>query len=523
MASGKRFQHGSRRARGVSAYFKAAGRRKLVLMAPVLVFAVATAVALTELPKLYESTAVVAQTGKNAQDDLPTRLIELRKQLTSRDVIESLIGNRDQNETIDELSLVQTRITLRASPAREPGVFEVSYRATDPKRAQTMLTGLVDRLIATNRNAGGASDSTVEPLRKRAASISAQLHELEMRDPRLLAASGEMPFASSSQPTRNSQPSPDAMRADQMTIASLKDQQYKFEQELADLERRIALQRQLVEHQEKGSPLRNNPTYAVLIGKRTELQGQRDTLINRQELTDKHPRVLGINDQIAAINRQIDELRRQDAAVASQSPEARELASLEAERHRLTIELEVAGRELARRSTNAAIQLSPKAQPQREATAPKLLAEYVALIRNYQQVANELQNAEARVPRNDSVDVAELRMIEPPSLSEHPVAVNRVLLIAVAATAGLALGAVFAVFAESRRLNSLEDARDVEYYTRLPLLASIPKTITVGERRRRWWRAKLKFAISAAASAVVTVALAKVFVLADIFALITSK
>ena len=523
MARDKRFQYGSRRTQRISAYFKAARRRKLVLLAPVLVFVIATAVALTRLPKLYESTVVLAQTGKNAQGDLPTRLIQLRKQLTSRDVIQPSIGNRDQNETVDELSQVQTRIALRADPAREPGVFEVSYRATDPKTAQITLTGLVDRVVAINRNGVGTSDSTVESLRKRAADMSVQLHELEIREPRLLAVSGEMAVGSYSQPPRNSQASPDAMRADQMTIESLKDQQYKFQQQLADIDRRIAAQRQLVEQQEKGSPLRDNPTYAVLIAKRTELQGQRDTLINRQELTDKHPRVLAINDQIAAINRQIDELRKQDTTVASQSPEARELASLEAERHRLTIELEVTGREFARRSTNSQIQVAPKTQPQREAAAPKLLAEYAGLKRNYQQVASELQNAEARLPRKDAVDIAELRVMEPPSLPEYPVTVNRAMLIALAATAGLALGAVFAVFAESRRLNSLEDARDVEYYTRLPLLASIPKTITVGERRRRWWRAKLRFAMGAAASVVATVALVKIFVLADVFALITTK
>src|SRR5205807_2550505 len=215
--------------------------------------------------------------------------------------------------------------------------------------------------------------------------------------------------------------------------------------------------------------------------------------------------------------------RKQGAAVVSQSPEARELASLEAERHRLKIELEVTGRELARRSANTPIQLAPKAQPQREAAAPKLLAEYAGLKWNYQQVAAELQNSEARLSRKDGVDIAELRMIEPPSLPEHPATVSRAGLIAIAATAGLALGAVFAGFAESRRVNSLEDARDVEYYTRLPLLGSIPKTITVGERRRRWWRAKVRFLMGTAASVVATVALVKIFVLADIFALITYK
>ena len=518
MARDKRFHNGSRRKRGLSAYFKAARRRKLLLLAPALVLAVATSIALTELPKFYESTAVLEQRGENGQVDPANRLIELRKQLTSRKMIEALSGSLQYNLIADDVSHIENRITVKTDVTREPNVFEVSYRATDSKTAQITLSRLVDHVVAVNRDQDGTSGSTVETLRKSASEISNQLHELEMRDSRLL---GDVSVASSSQQSRNSQPSADTIRADQMTIESLKDQQYKFQQELADIERRVATQRQLVEQQEKASPLHDNPTYAVLIARRTELQGQRDTLINRQDLTDKHPRVLAINDQIAAINRQVDELRKQGAAVASQSPEARELATLEAERHRLKIELEVTGRELARRSTP--IQPAPKAQPQREAVAPKLLAEYAGLKRNYQQVAGELQNAEARLPRKNGDDVAELRMIEPPSLPEHPVTANRAWLIAIAATAGLALGAVFAVFSESRRMNSLEDARDVEYYTRLPLLASIPKTITVGERRRRWWRAKARLMMGTAASVVATAALAKIFVIVNIFALITGK
>ena len=521
MARDKRFHNGSRRKRALSAYFKAARRRKLLLLAPALVLAVATSIAFTELPKFYESTAVVEQRGENGQVNPANRLVELRKQLTSRKMIEALSGSLQHSGIAEDPSHIETRITVKTDAAREPDVFEVSYRATDPKSAQITLAGLVDLIIAADRDQDGTSGSTVETLRRRASEISDQLHELEMRDSRLLVASGDVSVASSPQPSRNSQPSADTIRADQMTIESLKDQQYKFQQELADIERRVATQRQLVEQQEKASPLHDNPTYAVLIARRTELQGQRDTLINRQDLTDKHPRVLAINDQIAAINRQIDELRKQGAAVASQSPEARELASLEAERHRLKIELEVTGRELARRS--APIQPAPKAQPQREAVAPKLLAEYAGLKRNYQQVAGELQNAQARLPRKNGDDIAELRMIEPPSLPEHPVTANHAWLIAVAATAGLALGAVFAVFSESRRMNSLEDARDVEYYTRLPLLASIPKTITVGERRRRWWRAKMRLVMGVAASVVATVGLAKIFVIVNIFALITGK
>ena len=142
----------------------------------------------------------------------------------------------------------------------------------------------------------------------------------------------------------------------------------------------------MVEQQKKGSNLRDNPTYAALIARRTELEGQRDTLINRQELTEKHPRVAAIIDQIAAINRQIDELRQQDSQQANQSPEGRELRSLESERNRLKLELEITNRELARRSTVATtVAPTPAPAPSRDSAASPAAQAYFGLKRSYEE------------------------------------------------------------------------------------------------------------------------------------------
>jgi hypothetical protein len=310
-----------------------------------------------------------------------------------------------------------------------------------------------------------------------------------------------------------------------MTIESLKDQQYKIQQQLADLDGRITTQRQIVEQQKKGFTLRDNPTYAVLIAKRAELQGQRDTLINRQELTDKHPRVLAINDQVAAIDRQIEQLRQQDAALVSQTPEARELATIQSERNRLKIELEVAGRELTRRSASLPLTAaSPGYSPSRRDTAgSKLVEKYLGLKRGYTEITTELQVAEAKRQGASDTAGAQLRVVEPANFPEQPISLNRPLLISIAAGVGLALGAVFVLLAESRRFNSLQDAGDVEYYTRLPLLAAIPRSTSVSERRSAWWRAKARLVFATAVSVVATFALTKIFIASGIFAQIANK
>ncbi len=521
----------SRRPRSLADYCRAARRRKLTLIIPTLVLAIATAITLRDLPNLYESTVRMRLTSlrTNGASDVSLHLHEFREFLTSPEILATLIGvNRLSAESSESvISRMRGRIAVEpdAKGEAQPGVFTLSYRATDPETARRTTDEMADRLVTLSCKEPSSALSEVEVVRKRAADLAIQLSQLEHKDPWLTGVRSDLSVATPSLSSRSPQPSPEAIRAQQMTIDSLKDQQYKIHQQLADVDRRITAQRQIVEQQRKGPTLRDNPTYAVLIAKRTELQGQRDTLINRQELTDKHPRVLAINDQIAAINRQIEELRQQDTALVSQSPEARELTALESERNRLNIDLEVTGRELARRSANGLVQAATTepSPARRSAAASKLAEQYLGLKRSYQEATSDLQNAEARFQRTDGMGLAQLRVLEPATLPVRPVLPNRTLLVSMAAAVGLALGAVFAFFAESRRFKSLRYATDVEYYTRLPLLAAIPRTATVSERRRASWRAAARLAVASAASVVATFALTKIFIAADIFALIIKK
>ncbi len=519
----------SRRSRNLADYCRAGLRHKLLLLSPVLVLATAAGASLATLPNLYKSTAIVGVANpKSGESDLAGRLSGFRQQVTSNDVLEGILAKHISPDQSPENSAAQIRQRISVNAVPESGSLALSFRAADPEIARRVTSELASLLMAnsvqTSHRTQSSSSAELEPLHQRATDISSRLRELEADYPRL-SVETEHPVIASAQPARTTQPSAEIALAQQMTIEGLKDQQYKFQQQLADVERRLIEQRQIVEQQSKGSALRDNPTYAVLITKRTELQGQRDTLINRQGLTDKHPRVLAINDQIEAINRQIEELRRQDVALVGQSPEARELASLSSERNRLKIELEVTAREIARRSSIQSISPAPAPQSapsRRDTGTSKLAQEYLALTRNQKEVAVQIQDLEARSAKESGTTV-QLKLEQPADLPLRPITPNRPLVLAVAGFLGLAIGAVFVLFAESTRFNSLEDARDVEYYTRLPLLATIPKTTTAHERRVALWRKNARIFLGSAAAVVLAFALARVFIAADMFSLITKK
>src|ERR1041384_4116256 len=388
----------SRRTLSLTDYYRAALRHKLLLVLPGLVLAIAVCISRSKLPELYKSTALISTTNsKIGESDLAALLTDIRHPVNSPEPVEAVSIRPAPRGALTPAAdpRIAQRISVESAPSSDS--IAVSFRAEDPEAARIGADVLARRvishsLVARSVEAQTAPDSTLDALRKRAAEISARISELEEREPRL-SVDTDYSQAPSAQAARTPQPSAEFIRAQEMTIEGLKDQQYKFQQELTEVERRIAEQRQIVEQQSKGSSLRDNPTYAVLIAKRTELQGQRDTLINRQELTEKHTRTLAINDQIAAINRQIEELRQQEASTGSQTPEARELATLESDRNRLKLDLEVIGRDLARRSVSVAAPSGPQAAPpvRRNAVNPRRSDEYLALIRAYEEASDELR------------------------------------------------------------------------------------------------------------------------------------
>jgi hypothetical protein len=525
-----------------------------VIIIPAIIVVVASAIAIKQLPNLYESSARVIiepAAGGASPLDPSRRLGALRQQITNRARLEELISKhnlypalKNSGATADEI-VNRMRSDIRIEPdSKDAGPaygFTISYRADDGVTAQKLTAELAGLLVADGSAKSPQSQSPDETavLGQRASELAAQLREQETARPWLLNLKEEAfagpayispPYVSPPvAPTRTPAAVPaDTSRAQQLLVEGYRDKLYALQQQMADVDQRLVEQRRIVEQQKKGGGIAANPTYAILLGKRAELQGQRDNLINRQELTDKHPRVLLITDQIAAIDRQLADLRQQEAATTTQSPEARELRALESERNRIRIELEVTNRAIARQAASPQLAARPP-QPaaptvsgQREGLYGRLAQEYFSIKRAHKEAVAAVERAEARRQPADSRPEA-VRVLEQanlPSVPSHP---DRGLLHLIALAAGLALGACFAAVAESRRSRSLHDSADVERYTNLPMLVAIPKTVTPDERLRSSRRARLRFVIATAAVAVAIFALTKFFVVSNLFALIGEK
>ena len=548
---------GARRPRSFNEYLRAASRRKGLVVATAAIFAVAAWIALQRHPRLYEASAVIeisavsAKTGETS--DVSTRMGTLRERFMSLSRLEALaqepgiseLLRRHERTKQDFAADLQSRLRITSLGA---GLVRITSCASDPAIAAAVANQIADGIraegstpptgpyaapdttpfadakLAVKSSPGAtARSSDTDSLRQRAIELSARLRQFEDRAPWLLSLK-ESPVIVPSVSPASASSSAEAARTQQLTIESLRDRQYLLQQQLADIEPRISTVSRIVEAQKNGSNLSDSPTYAALISRRTELEGQRDNLVNRQELTDKHPRVTAITDQITAINRQIESLRQQDASQAGQSAEARELRSLQSERNRLKLELEVNNRELARRLSAApAPSLAPAAAhaPSRGQSGSPLAAEYLAVKRNYEEVLTRLGTVESTASAGSPVEPSwTVRDVEAATMPSAPIGPSSWLFVFGAVVSGLIIGTSAAVIIESRGFSTVQDARDVEFYTRLPLLVAIPRTLTAAEHKSRGSRAAILLAIRLVVAVGLTFALAAVFLVTNLFSLI---
>jgi uncharacterized protein involved in exopolysaccharide biosynthesis len=532
IAPAKRAKMKPSKPRALTRFLIATRRHKSLLLVPAIVLALACFLALKQVPDQYESSALITIEAKT--EHLPPgarKAGAIHQQITAPEFLEGLIAKHNlyssdaENGAPTNELIERARRCLNVSAKGDPdSAVVISFRATDATTARDITNSLAESIVTAGaplKRPRGSID--IEVLQKRATELLAELSALESKNPSLRGAGSISAGAQSSPQPRISQPSSDWVRAQQMTIESLKDQQYKIQRQLADVEQRLETQHRLVEQQKGGSNLSDSPTYALLISRRAELQGQRDTLINRQELTDKHPRVTAIVDQINAIDRQIEELRRQHAGSAAQSPEARELASLQSDRDRLRLELEINNREIARRASSATPAAAPSAataiaRPARTPASHALASQHAAVKRDYEEVITRIREAESTA---NAAGGESYRLLEEASLPSSPVSPRRPLIIAAAFGSGLILGVCFILATGRRRFKSLEDARDVEFYTGAPMLAAIPKSLTGAGRRRARLRANVGFTLAMVSAAATSFGLAEILVFTNLLEFIS--
>ncbi|MDI3490040.1 MAG: protein tyrosine kinase modulator [Thauera sp.] len=465
------------------------------------VIGLAAGVAIYMMPDRYESTARIhvdtqsvlrpLMSGLAVQPNIDQQIAMLSRTLISRPNVEKLITMADLDldvRTPEQREALITRLArdLQIRSADRTNLFALAYSDTKPERAQRVVQSLVSLFVESGlgskrQDSDAARRFIEEQIRnyeQKLVEAENRVKEFRLRNMGLLGDGGR----------------------DYITqIAQLNAQLQQAQLELREAENaRDAMQRQLVGEEPVLLP-QTPPNSAVSIpeidGRIEALQRNLDGLLQRY--TDQHPDVIGarrvIEDLEAQKRQQIETMRAagggsQFGALNSNPVfQQMKLALAESESRVASMRARVAEyqgrldhlRELAKRV------------PEIEAEMAQLNRDYNVHKANYDSLVSRRESAAISVEMNTQGGIADFRVIDPPTLPTAPSAPNRLLLLPLAALAGL--GAGFALtFLISQLRPAFADGRMLREVTGLPVLGVV-SMLQTDERRRKRRRGLLAF------------------------------
>jgi uncharacterized protein involved in exopolysaccharide biosynthesis len=488
------------RPRDLFEYLGILWRKTLLILLVAASVSIATFLIIRRIPNVYESHALIVISNQGNGNNDPSLssppLSALTERMTSHGNLTEIARRYDlYHQTpgaVSDPSVVAERlrkaikidIKMRNYYPDAPEALTISYRYTDSVIAQRVVTDLISIFDETNAAIRTQAAKELERFHAQVAEIETQLQGLAPQRDLALIRSGSL------------NNSPSAVRAQRLaaadSIGSLGDKEFMLTRQIDEQKRQIAEQEKLVSAAAPASRLATNSAYGVLLARRAEVEGQIKDLAS--SATEKNPKLIQAKSQLTSINQEIARLEgasgaNSGAAVNSASPEGRELRGLRRELQRLENELEVARRDLSRKTQG--LKELPKEQPNAGLTETagdvhlnEAKAEYDRLMGRYNWLMDR-QDSLQKMFGHDGRKGEVFQVIDAPLAQQAPVAPNRLLLMLIGLGIALALGLLIASAREVPRLFLIHNDRDVEYYLGTPVLAVIPETLTPVQRGRR--------------------------------------
>ncbi len=477
----------SYRPRSLSEYLQVIWRRKSLFFLVAAVLLISTFIVIARMPDLYQSTASVVVAGK--QEDrqiIASRVTTITERINSRSFLEPLIERHNLYSSAVARGAIESAVNSMRKDIKvstkyrgdNPEMLTITFRHSDPETAKNVTTDLVSTFDRMNNAVEQRMTEQANNITTEIAQIEERLNQLGQQ--RAVAASRSRAESS----VRGSFNEIRAQRAAaQSSVETLLDKQFALEQQIAEQRRQIADQERLV----KASPrdARSGSSYGVLLVRKAELEAQLKDY--QAQYTDKNPKIIQTQNQVAEINRQISELASGQGVVGD-SPESRELRSLERELVRMQTEMTIVQRELGRKqqtlSTTPRVAVTAAPALSADASIPSIASEtdsqrlrdrYNLLLRQQDTLDRDRLTAAGLEP-------GVFQIIDMPALAETPSGPDRMKLRLLALAAALALAFIVVAAIEFPRLYAIRDERDINYYLGTRVVALIPESLTPAER-----------------------------------------
>jgi polysaccharide chain length determinant protein (PEP-CTERM system associated) len=411
-------------------------------------------------------------------DDL--RLYEEESEEMTREEVIDLMRSRIGVEPV--LPELQAELMKGSNREIEINTFRLFYRHENSKTAAAVANRLANDFIDEHiKDRVQVSGDTAEFIESELTRLSRRIREVESSIAQVKAENaGRLPedrAANELQMTR----AVEALRESQRRLAEAESDEAFYRQQAGVV--RAA-------EGSRGDVVGKAVSPALRLQELEMLLGE----LRARGFTDKHPDVVATLAEIEQLRSRVEEGRENpDAAplsVAEQEARAEaQRATLRAEAERA----EVARLEAAIDAAQERLAATPRVAEQLDALA----REYVSLSDNVREYSNKRLEAVVAANMERRQKGEQFRVLEPAFPPPKPVSPDRILILALGAVLGIALGGGLAVMLEAAD-SSYHEPRRLQETLRIPVLASIPGILLDAERRARR-RQRFREAVAAAA------------------------
>lgn len=480
-------------------------RRKDLIVAISLVIATLTTYLAFHLPDVFRSSTLILVTPQSlpanyvastVTSTIAQRMRGIAQQVLGRTILEKVVQEFDLfHPSGSEVSLerrvlmLRQRITLSIN---QTDTFSLSFDAETPETAQRVTARLAERFIEENLNvreqqaAGTTSFISAESERLRR-----ELEEQEARVNRFQAQHwNELP----------SNRDANAHAMDQLRrelengiirIETLKDRKVSLENQIAEAE---TLEREFAKVRTLGIPA-SGTTQTV------DPKIQLDNLLSKY--SERHPDVIRLKREIESSRIEMP-AKESTKTVSNQSVTLspplrtalqvqltdinRELASLQARIDNVRTEIKL----FQSRLDNVAL---------RAMEYSKITRNYDITLKKYQDLLAKSLESELSENMEKKQKGEQFRIVDPASFPQNPASPNRPRMIIVGILLGIGAG-ISTSFLLERFNTSFKRTDDLEGFTNIPLLATLPTITTRGQVIAQWHERSILILASGATLAV---------------------
>ena len=471
-------------------------RRRVLLAVAVFAMVIGAAISFAlYLPDLYRASALVLVERSISESilktpvsgELESRLYVIKQEILSRDKLIELIERFNlypelrKRTGLDEV-LTQARNDILVEPAGPEQVsgrtktvsFTLSYTGATPEKAADVTNAVAAFYVQQNdRMRSDEAIRTSEFLRSQLADAKRQLdrHEAGLRD----------------YTTRYTGQLPEQVGVNLATLERLNTQlRLNGEQQIRIIEQRDKLLDGLRDGTVVARAAAGDELSPEAIERLKKIDEQKQKLSQAvTQFTDKHPDVVRLRDQLAAMERENDQAlsaekqRRDEAEAAAQAAAVQDPSAPAPQLRRRT--MEALDAELAKlKQEETGIRQAIGGFEQRLESSPQRMQEYQAITRDW-SAAKDLYDSllkrydEASLTENMETGRAgeRFRVLEPALPPEGPAAPNRLRLLIMGLLLAFAAAAA-AVLAREQFDTGFHSVDELRGYTTVPVLVSIP-------------------------------------------------